>query len=94
MVVYSFEFKGDIDLKWAKMLYLQSSCMSVIYVLINKCQLHNGVNSKLNFQKTWIKFFMYSKFSCAHHTNPKVTILLDFAEGRINIIAVADYLFN
>ena len=94
MVVYSFEFKEDIDLKWAKMLYLQSSCMSVIYVLINKCQLHNGVNSKLNFQKTWIKFFMYSKFSCAHHTNPKVTILVDFAEGRINNIAVADYLFN
>ena len=24
-VVYSFEFKGDIGLKWIKILYLQSS---------------------------------------------------------------------
>ena len=52
MVVYSFEFEGDIGLKWAKMLYLKSSCMPVIYVLIKKSQLYNGVNSKLNFQKT------------------------------------------
>lgn len=39
-IIYIFELEGGIDLKWAKILYLQSSCMSNIYISINKPQLN------------------------------------------------------
>ena len=46
--------------------------------------LKNDVNSKVNFQKMWVPFFMfYSKHSCGRHMNSKFSILMDFAEGCI-----------
>ena len=39
VVVYSFKFEGNIDLKCAKVLYLQRSCVWNIYVLIQKPKL-------------------------------------------------------
>ena len=56
-----------------------------MYVLINKSQLNNDVNSKVIFQKMRIPLFMfYLKFSCGHHTNPKLSILWDFAAGFLS----------
>ena len=52
-----------------------------MYVLINKSKLNNGVNSTVNFQKMQILFYSKSKFG--RHTNPKLAILRDFAEGCI-----------
>ena len=52
-----------------------------MYVLINKSQLNNGVNSKVNFQKMRILLFMfYSQVFCGRHMNPRLAILRDFSE--------------
>ena len=45
----SFEYEGDSGLKRFKILYLQSSYMWNMYVLINKSQLNNDVNSQVHF---------------------------------------------
>ena len=83
-MVRSFKFEKNIGLKWVKILYLQSSCMQDVNVLINKSQLNKHINSKVNFQKMWIPLFMsYSKFVCSCHMNPGLTILWDFAKGCI-----------
>ena len=50
-------------------------------VLISKSQLNNEVNSNVDFQKMF-----YSKFSCSRHTNWKLAILQDFAEGSVGIV--------
>ena len=42
-------------------------------MLINKSQLSNDVNNKVNFQKIWIPFLMfYLKFLSSRHTKPKL----------------------
>ena len=86
-VVSSFELEGYIGIKCVKILYLQSSCLWNMYVLINKSQTNkNGVNSKADFEKLQTSVIMcYSKFTWGRHTNPKLAILPNLAEGCISV---------
>ena len=48
------------------------------FVLISKFQLNNDVNSKVNFRKMRVPLLCFTQ---KFYTNPKLTILRDFAEG-------------
>ena len=81
-VVSSFELEGYIGIKCVKILYLQSSCLWNMYVLINKSQINkSGVNSKVDFEKLQTSVIMcYSKFTWGSSHESKTC---DFTElGR------------
>ena len=85
IIVYSFDFEGDIGLKCES--YLPSSSMWNIYVLIIKSELSNDVNCNVMFQKMRIPLLMFdSIFPWGYHTNPKFSILRHFAEEWITEI--------
>ena len=55
--------------------------MSNMYVLVNRSQLDNDVNTKASFQKMRIPFYMiYLKFLCGRHIIQGLVVLPDFAE--------------
>ena len=56
---YATEIEWSSGLKLVKVLYLQRSCMSDVFLLINKSQLNNNVNSKMNFKQMQILLFMF-----------------------------------
>ena len=50
--------------------------MPNIYLLINKYQLNNRINSEVNIQKMQIPVFtFYSEFSCEACSNSKLVVL-------------------